>query len=82
MKSLVVLEKLHVSSTTFQAICKQISVHQIVLVHYKRLTLELDFVLNDKRVVLVINCLWELCRDGMMGSLVLDDQSLVAFHTL
>lgn len=46
------------------------------------LTLELDFVLNDERLALVINGLGELRRNCMMGGGVLDNESLVAFHTL
>jgi len=47
-----------------------------------RLTLQLDLILNNKRVVLVVNGLGELGGDGVVSSLVLDDQSLVTFHAL
>jgi hypothetical protein len=45
-------------------------------------TLELDLVLDDKGVVLVVNGLGELGRDGVVGSLVLDDETLVSLHAL
>lgn len=45
-------------------------------------TLKLDFVLNNKGVILVVNGLGELGGDGMVSRLVLDDQSLVTLHTL
>lgn len=48
----------------------------------KSLTLELDFVLNNKRVVLVVNRLGEFGGDGVVSSLVLDDQALVTLHAL
>jgi hypothetical protein len=48
----------------------------------KFLTLKLDFVLNNQRLALWINGLVEFGRDGMMGSLVLDDETLVPFHAL
>jgi hypothetical protein len=48
----------------------------------KRHTLELDLVLNNKGVVLVVNGRGELGRDGVVSSLVLDDQTLVTLHAL
>jgi hypothetical protein len=45
-------------------------------------TLELDLVLDDEGVVLVVNGLGELGRDGVVGSLVLDDKTLVSLHAL
>jgi hypothetical protein len=44
--------------------------------------LKLDFVLNNKGVILVVNGFGKLGGDGMMSSLVFDNQSLVALHTL
>ena len=48
----------------------------------KRLTLELDLVLNNKGVVLVVYGLGEFGRDGVVSSLVLDDEALVALNAL
>ena len=48
----------------------------------QQLTLELDLVLNNKRVILVVNGLGELGRDGVVSGFVLDDQTLVALHAL
>lgn len=45
-------------------------------------TLELDLVLDDKGVVLVVDDLRKLGRNGMVGSLVLDDKTLVALNAL
>jgi hypothetical protein len=45
-------------------------------------TLKFDLVLNDQRLSFGVNCLCKLGRDGMMGSLVLDYQALVALHAL
>jgi hypothetical protein len=46
------------------------------------LTLKLDFVLDDERLALGVHGLRELGRDGMMGGLVLDDQTFVALNAL
>jgi hypothetical protein len=46
------------------------------------LTLELDLVLDNKRLSIVVDGLGELGRDGMMGSLVLDHETLVTLHAL
>lgn len=45
-------------------------------------TLELGLVLDDKSLALVVNLLGELGGDGVVGSLVLDDQALVSLHSL
>ena len=45
-------------------------------------TLELDLVLDNQGVTLVVDDLGEFGRDGMVGSLVLEDESFVAFHAL
>lgn len=47
-----------------------------------QLTLELDFILDDKGLALVIDLLGELGRDGMVSSRVLDNKTLLALHTL
>lgn len=47
-----------------------------------RLTLKLDFILDDKSLVLVVKLLGELGRDGMVGSRVFDNQALVALDAL
>ena len=44
--------------------------------------MKLDFVLDNKSLALIVDLLWELGRDGMMSSWVLDDKTLVALHTL
>jgi hypothetical protein len=44
--------------------------------------LQLDFVLDNERLALGVDGLGELGRDGMVGSLVLDDQALVALNAL
>lgn len=62
MKGLVVLEKLHVGTTTFQA------------------SLELGLILDNQGVILVVNGLWELGGDGVVGSLVLEHKTLVAVN--
>jgi hypothetical protein len=48
----------------------------------RRLTLELDLVLDDEGLALVIDLLGELGRDGVVGSWVLDHQALVTLHSL
>lgn len=45
-------------------------------------TLKLDFVLDYERLLLGINGLGELGRDGVVSSLVLENQALVTFDTL
>ena len=45
-------------------------------------TLELDLVLNNEGVILVVDSLGEFGRNGVVSSLVLDDQSLVTLHAL
>jgi hypothetical protein len=81
VKSLVILQELHVSSTALQTICKSISIHWLRAKSVEH-TLELDFVLHNKGVALVVNGLGELGRDGVMSGLVLNDQTLIALHTL
>lgn len=49
---------------------------------YSLLTLELDFVLNDKRFPLVIDLFGEFGGDGMMGCRVLDHETFIALNTL
>jgi hypothetical protein len=46
------------------------------------LTLRLDLILDNKRLVLVVNLLVELGRNGVVGSDVLDDEALVALNAL
>lgn len=43
--------------------------------------LELDLVLDDEGVILVGDGLVELAGDGVVGSLVLEDETLVALDT-
>ena len=43
--------------------------------------MKLDFVLDNKSLALIVDLLWELGRDGMMSSWVLDDKTLVALDT-
>ena len=38
--------------------------------------------MNNESLALVFNLLWELGRDGVVGSGVLDDKALVTLHTL
>jgi hypothetical protein len=45
-------------------------------------TLELDLVLDNEGVILVVNGLGELGGDGVVSSLVLDNQTLVTLHAL
>ena len=45
-------------------------------------TLKFDLILNNQRLSLGIDGLCEFGGDGMMGSLVLDYQPLVALHAL
>lgn len=45
-------------------------------------TLKLNFVLNNQGLVLRVNSLGELGGDGVVRSLVLDDQALVTLHAL
>jgi len=47
-----------------------------------RLTLKLNFILDDQWLSLGVNSLGELCRDSVVGSLVLDDETLVANHAI
>ena len=44
--------------------------------------MKFDLILNDKGLALVINLLGEFRRNGMMGSCVLYDQTLIALHSL
>ena len=44
--------------------------------------MKLNFVLDDQLLALVVNGLGELCRDGMVSRLVLEDETLVAFNAL
>jgi len=83
LESLGILEKLHVSTTTLEAVCV------IVLVLRLRFnctretpTLKLDLILYNKGFSLVVNGLRKLRRDSVMGCLVLDNQALVAFNAL
>jgi hypothetical protein len=48
----------------------------------RQLTLELDLILDNEGLALVIDLLGELGRDGVVGSCVLDDQTLIALHSL
>jgi hypothetical protein len=48
----------------------------------ERLTLRLDLVLNNQGLALVVNLLGELGGDGVVGSGVLYDQTLVTIDTL
>ena len=48
----------------------------------KTLTLKFDLVLDNQVLVLGVNRLRELGRDGMVSSLVLDNETFVAFHAL
>ena len=45
-------------------------------------TLEFDLILDNQRLSLGIDGLWEFGGDGMMGGLVLDYQPLVTLHAL
>jgi hypothetical protein len=45
-----------------------------------KLTLQLDLVLDHQGLTLGVDLLGELGRDGVVGSGVLDDKTLVAFH--
>lgn len=40
--------------------------------------MELGLVLDNQGLVLVVNCLWELGRDGVVSGLVLEHETLVA----
>jgi hypothetical protein len=44
--------------------------------------LKLDFILDNQGFALCIDGLWELGRDGMMSSLVFDNETFVTFHTI
>jgi hypothetical protein len=48
----------------------------------KTLTLKFDLVLNNQVLALGVNRLRELGRDGMMSSLVLDNETFVTLHSL
>lgn len=50
--------------------------------HGSRLTLKLHLILNDEGVILVVDSLVKLGGNGMVSSLVLDDETLVALNTL
>jgi hypothetical protein len=62
VESLVVLEELHVGTTTLEA------------------SLELDLVLDNEGVILVGDGLVELAGDGVVSSLVLENETLVAVN--
>ena len=59
-----------------------VSIPLQLMCHCEQPTLKLDLILNHKGVVLVVNGLGEFGRNGVVGSLVLDDQSLVTLHAL
>jgi hypothetical protein len=44
--------------------------------------LKLDFILDNESFALVLNLLWEFGRDGVMGSGVLYDKTLITLHAL
>ena len=46
------------------------------------LTLQLNLVLNDQGLASVVNLVRQLGRDGMVGSLVLDNKTLLTLHSL
>lgn len=48
----------------------------------RRLTLELDLILDNESLALVVNLLGELGRDGVVSSRVLDNKTLVTLHAL
>jgi hypothetical protein len=47
-----------------------------------KLTLKFDLVLNDQRLLLGADGLREFGGDGMVSSLVLDDETLVTNHAI
>ena len=81
MKSLVVLEELHVGTTALKAIWETSQYSNLASIAIS-LTLKLDFILNNQGFTLVVDGLGEFGGDGMMGGLVLDDKSLVPLHAL
>jgi hypothetical protein len=82
VESLVVAEKLQVSSTTLKTVYKFVSVCFGANQDSLKRTLELDLILNNEGLALVVNLLGELGRDGMMSCGVLDHKTLVTFHAL
>ena len=44
------------------------------------LTLEFDFILDNESLSLIVDLLRELGGNGMMGSCVLNNKTLIAFH--
>ena len=46
------------------------------------LTLKLDLVLNNESLALIVDLLWEFGRDGVVSSRVLDNETLIALHSL
>jgi hypothetical protein len=48
----------------------------------KKLTLQLNLILNHQGLALGVNLLGKLGRDGVMGSDVLDNEALVTLHAL
>lgn len=44
--------------------------------------MHLDLILNNESLSLVINLRREFGRDGVMGSWVLDNKTLISLHTL
>lgn len=81
VKLLVLLEKLHVGATADQGVltCQPAGLGDA---KQSRLTLRLDLILNHQSLALVVDLLRELGGNGVVGSRVLDDEALVALHSL
>ena len=45
-------------------------------------TLKLDFILHNQGFAFIVDLLWEFGRDGMVGSSVLDNETLITLHPL
>ena len=77
---LVVLEQLHVGSTTLQSICTDQGT--ALSFRISTPTLKFDLILDNKCLCLVVDLLGKLCRDGVVGGRILDDKSFVTLNAL
>lgn len=84
VESLVIPEELHISTAAFEAVCSRTlaRLSDSVQVGVVKRTLKLDLILNDEGLALGVDLLGEFRRDGVVGSSVLDNKTLVTLHAL
>lgn len=82
MKLLVLLEKLHVCTTTDQGVFTDASVVWGRETQRSRLTLRLNLILNHQSLALIVDLLGEFGGNSVVGCSVLHNKALVALHSL